>query len=323
MAFKGTPNIISDAFSSAFRQKRAQEQREREMSQKYANEGRQNSLMEFWRQKNYDLNVKKNEFDVSNANRTASRLEAYNTAQIENIKTDNLLQMANAKRNAEYQKEMLGQSKIQTQSMLDKNKFDIENKNKFKGLQDYFKVRGKYTSTTESIVDPDDETKSIDIPLTAGKIKENQKNAENTVLSLIPKSAQVYYASNFMGKKTHPIKFAEEITKAREQGYLDYNDWEALMHVNVLRGDWGGFPDEVKPLQTAPKGSETGLLGQAGKAIDSKGNKWFNEIQKKYKEGDIVGALSDPFGVMGIISDIFKKDSEEDWSFDDWKKGQK
>ena len=62
MAFKGTPGTIADAFSTSFRQKKDQMQRDREFNQKMSEEQRQSGLLEHWKQKNYEMAVEKQRY---------------------------------------------------------------------------------------------------------------------------------------------------------------------------------------------------------------------------------------------------------------------
>lgn len=56
MAYKPTVGYIADAFQNSFRQRLQQQQQEREFNQRLAETMRQNSLLNFWKQRSFEAN---------------------------------------------------------------------------------------------------------------------------------------------------------------------------------------------------------------------------------------------------------------------------
>jgi hypothetical protein len=306
MAYKGTVDNIANAFSTAFRQSRDQAQKEKEFKQRMAEEQRQQGLLEFWRQKNFQAdqdwrNFQKEDYKIDN-----TRQDKLVNAQIDNYKADNERQAERDRLTEEYRKADLA----------------IKSRGKdapksFKGFSNYFKDRAKYLGTTATIADPDNEGMFIDSPLTQNEIKTNQNYLQSLALAELPQRAQMFYANTYMGKKAHPYEFYQSVEDAYNKGYLDDVDRDALLQFNDIRSDWGEFPENVPEI---PEGTQVkqkvtkdskGLLGNIkGKATQGS-NSRINRLVDKYENAPkwtnnspIAKGLYAGWDYLGIIDAI-------------------
>lgn len=240
MAFKPTVGYIADAFQGAFRQRLEQAQREREFNQKMNEEQRQSSLLEYWKQKNYEVDKLRAETD-----------NAYKNALIDNM---------NLPTSEKPVASLLG-SYTKNGVMIDKygytqdgkevitnQKFhniptsgqDKENNPQWKGFGNYFKDRAELMSGVTTIENEDGSFSNV--PLTPGEIQVKIQQLRNNAISSLPTKAQTFYLRKFEGKTASQLAFHNEILRANENGELSDKDAESLIQFNQLRGDWGEIP---------------------------------------------------------------------------------
>lgn len=235
MAFKPTVGYIADAFQGAFRQRLEQAQREREFNQRMNEEQRQSSLLEYWKQKNFQADESYRKANLENQRIDNERQGKIADAQIENYRIDNENQALRTKEMERHNKAIEYQNSLKP-----------TNQETFKGFDNYYKNREKFLGQTTAVPDVDEKGnktgKYIDAQLTPGEKQANRYALESLAVSELPPNAQSFYSNNFMGKKISQYGFMKLVKDAFDKGSLSEADANALLDINNIRSDWNSIP---------------------------------------------------------------------------------
>lgn len=228
MAFKQTPQLIASAFSSAFRQKRTELQRQREVAQNFAQREREQGLINYWKDQNLKFKGQQEEADL--------------------LREKGLLKERQDKATIAAEQEVYERGQDKKAGLLAQRKFDLSKEKFEKGrdapvdtksaFSDYLRKREGFLS--QSIVGDEGE----DIPRTQGEIISGRRSARDTAVSALTKSAQRFYVSRFQNKQTSKWDFKKAIDDAYGRGELTDADANLLEDFNNFRGDWGELPRE-------------------------------------------------------------------------------
>lgn len=231
MAYKNTVGYIADAFSTAFRSKQEQMQREREFNQRMAEEQRQSSLLDYWKQKNYEVDKLRAETDNTYKN---ALIDNMNVPKIEKP-VESLLGSFN--KNGvmvdKYGYIKDGKEIITDQKYHNIPKDDGSDK-PWQPPKNFFDLKSKLLNPdTEQTIRYKNEnnenvTEKVPVKKYESELNQNKAQIEGALLQSMPVNALNFFNNNLKDRNIGVRSALSLAIQARQNGQLSDQDLDAL-----------------------------------------------------------------------------------------------
>ena len=244
MAFKPTVGYIADAFQNSFRQKRQEMQRQREIDQELANRDRQEGLLQYWKQKNFEQQQAWQDFNIRDREADNLRDKEYKEASL--LEKRNRLEF-------DRNKESYDRDQDKRKGILDQNKFN-ESVRHNKAMENNSSQKGNKKTFSSAIAKEIAEINNVDGESSAYDV---DKGFEKIKLEAFKNNGRAYsFVSNIIkqyGRYPRPAELAKEAQKHLNGGGISDQD---AMDIDNFLNYYEQIQDKLQP-----KKEESGFLG--------------------------------------------------------------